>query len=607
MSLFEPATGRILEVNDAWVDLYGYSREEAHRMRVQDVSAEPDATSDAVRAALDVGGAHIDVRWHRKKDGTVMPVDLSSGTLRSGDRVLMYALMQDITPRVRAEQERQRSEARFRSLIESAPIGMLVHDRERVLFLNRTLRERLGYAEEGTPLPTALGAVVHADDLEALLLGDRRDRPGSRPSMNDRRFVGRDGSLHWMEVSGVPIELDGVRATLVVAHDIADRKRMEAQLVLADRLSSLGRLAASVGHEISNPLAYVLTSSELLARDLRRTTALDEATRERLLRRVSAVEQGAMRVRDIVRDLRTLSVGEGTNASPVDLVRVLDVCADMASHEIRHRARLFRDYHGSVSVRAAEARLGQVFLNLLLNAAEAIPEGQPSEHAIRITMEPTADDRVVVEVRDTGAGIAPEIADRIFEPFFTTKAGAGTGLGLSISHAIVSGLGGTITVEPNEPRGTCFRVVLPIGKEAAPARAPTRPPPGPLAEARCRVLVADDEVELASTLAELLEHFDVTTVHSGRLAIDHLATHRYDAVLLDLRMDDGGGLSVLRWMRDEDPAMLARVVVMTGAPPENESVAPSELESVPIVRKPFETRSLVDAIDRVLASSRPTA
>jgi signal transduction histidine kinase len=145
----------------------------------------------------------------------------------------------------------------------------------------------------------------------------------------------------------------------------------------------------------------------------------------------------------------------------IDLHRVLDVCANMAEHEIRHRATLVRDYGPPVSVRASEARLGQVFLNLLVNAAHAVLEETGGENEIRLTTRRASTTTVVVEVRDTGVGIAPEHLDRIFEPFFTTKEHVGTGLGLSISHAIVASMGGRIAVEPQLPRGTCFRVTLP--------------------------------------------------------------------------------------------------------------------------------------------------
>jgi len=166
-----------------------------------------------------------------------------------------------------------------------------------------------------------------------------------------------------------------------------------------------------------------------------------------------------------VHDLKGLSVGERVTVGAIDLHRVLDLCANMAEHEIRHRATLVRDYGPQVSVRGSEARLGQVFLNLLVNAAHAVPEGNASDHEIRLTTRRASSESVIIEVRDTGVGIAPGHVERIFEPFFTTKEHAGTGLGLSISHAIVTSMGGTITVEPQLPRGTTFRVTLPCEPE----------------------------------------------------------------------------------------------------------------------------------------------
>lgn len=465
MSLFDPKDGRILEVNDAWVARYGWAREEAYQMRVQDVSAEPDATGEAVRAALDSGGAHIHRRWHKTRSGEIFPVEVTSGTLRLGERIMMYAVMHDITTRVENEGKIARSEARFRALLESIPVGILVHVGERIVYANDRLRQMMGFTSDDELRHMSVLDIVPAEDLEATLVRMDAVRRGVPPPLRESRFIRRDGSSIWAEVSAIPVEFDGEHGVLVIARDLRERKRMEAQLVLADRLASLGRLAASVGHEINNPLAYMLGNVQLLQRDVKHLLHLEEDDRAELLARLALVEEGAMRVRDIVRDLKGLSAGDRVTLGAIDLHRVLDLCANMAEHEIRHRAALVRDYGPPVLVRATETRLGQVFLNLLVNAAHAMLEVKGQDNEIRITTRRVGAATVVVEVRDTGGGIAVEHLERIFEPFFTTKENAGTGLGLSISHAIVTSMGGSITVEPQESRGTCFRVTLPCEPE----------------------------------------------------------------------------------------------------------------------------------------------
>lgn len=605
MSLFDPTDGRILEVNDAWVDVYGYTREEAHALRVQDVSAEPDATSRAVLDATSTGGARIDVRWHRRKDGAIFPVELTSGTLRLGPRLLMYAVMQDIAPRLRADERTLRSETRFRALIEHMPAGIVVHAGGVVRYMNPHLRAILGF-DPTADVDAKLLDLVHPEDRDTVSerIGAITSSGVPTPPM-EGRMVRRDGGPVWVEVMAIPFEFDGAAAVLAIVRDVRERKTMEAQLVLADRLSSLGRLAASVGHEINNPLTYILGNIQLLERDLLRLPGVDERTRAALLDRLAILEDGSKRVRDIVRDLKSLSGGGQVADGLVDLSAVLDVCANMAEHEARHRARLVRDYDDLVYVRANEARLGQVFLNLLVNAAQAIPEGNLGDNEVRVTMERTDGDRVVVEVRDTGLGIAPEHKDRIFEPFFTTKESSGTGLGLSISHAIVAALRGTITVDPVAPHGTCVRVTLPCQPDLTSDHERRARPARRAPEARGRrprVLVADDERMVAQMIRGMLDDCEVSIAPSGLAAIALLATERFDVILLDLRMSDGTGADVMRWLVEHQPEMQPRVILMTGG--SAEEILDPEPWGVarPVLSKPFDLAALRAALELALRS-----
>jgi two-component system NtrC family sensor kinase len=462
MSLFDPKDGRILEVNEAWIERYGYSRDEAHQMRVQDVSAEPDATSDAVKRAEVTGGAQINVRWHRTKAGQVFPVEVTSGTLRIGPRTLMYAVMHDIEPRLDSEKRLQRSERRLRALVESLPIGIVVHRRGTILYANQGLREMLALEPDEDLVGTPIMGIVHPDDRDEVAerVAAVASQGLSTPAMQGR-LMSRAGTPVAVEVTGIPFDYDGEPAVLAMLLDLRKRKQMEAQLVLADRLASLGRLAASVGHEINNPLAYLLGNIELLERELGAADGLDDRTRKGVLERLAVLQEGALRVRDIVRDLKTLTSGEPEKVEGAELHRVLDICVHMAEREILQRAKLRRDYSERVSIAASEQRLGQVFLNLLINAAESINQGGPDENEVQVISRLLPPDQVEVLVCDTGDGIPPSLRDRVFEPFFTTKSVQGTGLGLAICHSLVTAMGGTITIEPREPRGTCFRVVLP--------------------------------------------------------------------------------------------------------------------------------------------------
>ena len=467
MSVFAPEDGRILEVNDAWVKLYGWSREDAHRMKVGDVSAEPAETMKAVSTATASGGLVIDLRWHRRRDGVVFPVELSSGTIRVGDRTIMFAVMQDITDRRRAETALANSELRLRAIFESLPDAVLVHRDGKILYHNQSFARMHGFDADDSLVGRSIADLVHRDDLPSANARIRAAAEDGLPQApRETMLLCRDGTTLPAEIRGIRIEYGGEPAVLAIARDLRQQRSMEARLLLADRLAALGRLAASVGHEINNPIAYMMGTLELFRREMESMSDLSGLSRDRLLQRVAVLEDGARRVRDIVRDLKALTVSGGRVVGPVDVHRVIDLCANMAEHELRHRARLVREYGAPLLVEADEARLAQVFLNLLINASQAIDAGAPEENEIRVSTSADGDGWLVVEVRDTGRGIPSALRERVFEPFFTTREDAGgTGLGLSISHSIVSAYGGTIALEPNEPRGTCVRVRLPRAQD----------------------------------------------------------------------------------------------------------------------------------------------
>lgn len=260
---------------------------------------------------------------------------------------------------------------------------------------------------------------------------------------------------------------------LFLVQDITLQKGMEQHLVQSDRLAALGTLAAEVAHEVNNPLSYVTSNLNFVAEGLAEVLGVmektggapDPAWLKRAVRdfadALSEAQEGTARIRRVMGDLRTFARGEDPTQGAADVARALEAAINMASPELRFRARLSKQLDEAPLVRASEARLGQVFLNLLLNAAQAIPEGAPDKNRVEVRLR-LDEGMVVVEIQDTGAGIPPEILERIFDPFFSTKPpGVGTGLGLSICKSIVTSIGGDISVESSVGQGSCFRVRLP--------------------------------------------------------------------------------------------------------------------------------------------------
>ncbi|RKH42950.1 ATP-binding protein [Corallococcus sicarius] len=379
---------------------------------------------------------------------------------------LSLALEQHTTDalRLRTETALRRTEAGFHLLIEGFPDPVVVHTTDGMLLsVNPAMARYLGYQDPAELLGRHLLGLVRREDQEVARrhLEEAQDG-GLAARSHEVPLVRRDGQVVSADLVTLGVLFDGVPARVTVARDFTERKHMQAQLMLGDRLASMGMLAAGIAHELNNPLSYVLSNLEFLHRalgPLPRPLGADELLEYQQV--LEDAREGSERMRQIVRQLKVFSRVDDAHDEPVDLHRVLDSVTQMAASEIRPRARLVKQYGDVPAVRGNEGKLFQVFLNLVINAAHAIPEGLTDTHEIRLISRVDAEGRVVVDVRDTGRGIAPEHLRRIFDPFFTTKApGQGTGLGLSICDTIVRALGGSISVESTPGHGATFHVAL---------------------------------------------------------------------------------------------------------------------------------------------------
>jgi PAS domain S-box-containing protein len=385
----------------------------------------------------------------------------------------------------------------------------------------------------------------------------------------------------------------------VAAHRArVERDRLTAHLARADRLVAMGTLAAGVAHEVNNPLTYVVSAldyvDELLGAAHSGLTA-EAALRVRGV--LAEAREGTERVRLIVRDLRSLSRGEETLVELVDLHPVLDFAIGMSRNELKHRARLTRDYRPVPRVRANAAKLGQVFLNLLINAAQAVPPGRVELNEIQVTTSTDPDGRARIEIWDSGTGVAPEVASRLFEPFVTTKRmGEGTGLGLSICKAAVAALGGEIGFEAAPGRGTIFRVTLPaaVAAEADPQAQPMVVAAAGVAARRGRVAVVDDEAGVCRAIERLLDdEHDIDAFGNARELAERIAEGaHYDAILCDLMMPDMTGMELFGVLQRASPALAEGMIFMTGGTFTQEAQAFLNAVPNPRLEKPFETAAL---------------
>jgi len=353
----------------------------------------------------------------------------------------------------RAAQERAAGRERLaQAVFEHAREGLaIVDDEGRIDDINDAGARILGVSREG--LRGRRPAELIRTDLDLAAAG-REERSGEAS-------VTTPVGPRTVEVERIP----GIRpgAAMAVLRDVTERKEMLARLALADRLISAGTLAGGVAHELKTPLAYVIANLNFLEQALRQGGGPEREVQDALR---DAIE-GTDRLERIVDDLRTFVRTPGSDAGPADVEAVLRSCVGMTWAEIQPRARLERSLERLPPVAGNPARLAQVFVNLLVNAAQAIPAGAAESNAIRLGARALPPDHVVVEVSDTGAGIPPAVLPHIFEPFFTTKGpGVGTGLGLSICRSIVEALGGSIEVTSEPGRGSTFRVILPVAADA---------------------------------------------------------------------------------------------------------------------------------------------
>jgi PAS domain S-box-containing protein len=492
-----------------------------------------------------------------------------------------------------------------RGLSEGVVISEVTPQGPRVVFANEAFR-----ALTGRPLSELLGRAPHEqigeldpETHQRLQLALRE----SGPFRGQVLLLRQDGTRVHSELQISPVKEAGGAVTHMVSihRDVTDTQELRARLVAAERVAAMGTVAAGVGHEINNPLAYLELGLGSAARSLGQGAKGIPGA----LAGIQEAQEGAERIRLIVQDLGMFTREGGENHMPVDLREVVTLALRMTRHVLRNRARLIEDFGPIPRVQGSEARLGQVLLNLVVNAMQAIPEGEPGRYEVRVRTSTAPDGRARVEVSDTGRGIPPEVIPHIFEPFFTTKSsGEGTGLGLSICRQIVRAHRGEILVHSEPGKGSVFTVLLP----AAPAevvRAVPEPPrveqasSTPNVARRGRILIIDDEPRLAQSMRMLLEpNHDVVTTTRGSEALELVsAGQRFDVVVCDLQMPETTGMDIYARLREQEPELARRLVFISGGA--YTSAARDFIRTVPnqVLEKPVRPDVLLATIDKAMA------
>jgi signal transduction histidine kinase len=465
----------------------------------------------------------------------------------------------------------------------------LVEDDRAIREAVREILEEEGYAVATAENGRAALEALRAGAIPDLIVLDLR-----MPVMDGWQFrAAQKGDAAIADIPVVAISADGsAKAEAIDAHAYLrkplspdalldavsrimaelEREELLGRLEEAERFAALGRLAASVGHEINNPLAYVSMNVELTTDQL--AAAVERAfpgapfavDLEAPLAMMRECRVGLDRIRDVVKDLQRLSRTSQAQRQQFSMNELLDESLAIARNQVEHRASVRKQYGALPAAVGDRSAIGQVLLNLLLNAAQALPEGRADANEITLRTF-VAGDEITVEIRDTGAGIAPEVMPHIFDPFYTTKRiGEGTGLGLAVSCRIVADHGGRIDVDSELGRGSAFRVVLPTHEPTADLGAGDVTPVPEISPTRARVLVIDDVPAVGQTIAvALADEHDVTVVTGASEAFARLAANEsFDVILCDLLMPKLGGREVFERLTVEWPHLAPNVVFMTG-------------------------------------------
>ena len=473
---------------------------------------------------------------------------------------LVIVVFTDITAEVTAIADRQTAETHLSMALEHAPIAIYAMDAEGRITLVR-------------------GNVVQAAGLPPDLLGRSALAlfpPESPAGGCLRRALAGETLVEtvpagtaFFEAFMTPVRASDGRVTgmIGISTDVTEQRRLQAKAIQNDRVMAMGTLAASVAHEINNPLSYIMGSLDEIDR------ALSRQDLDGVRASLKAVRTGANRISNVTRDLRSFSRPDDETVSAVELRAVVGAVLELVRKEIEARARLVLNLGNTPAVRGNEARLVQVVLNLLVNAWQSLEPGNPERHEIGLSIfGENKGMNAIIEVWDSGTGVAADNRERIFEPFFTTKpVGQGTGLGLFVCRNIVTGFGGDISVRDRTGGGSVFRVSLPAAVSAGrkltpPLGSGQAPAPAVPAGPRARILVVDDDEWVSGTLVNRLRHdFEASAENDGARAVQLILTGPgFDLVFCDLVMRGLTGMDIFQRIRAADPSLLPRLVFMTG-------------------------------------------
>jgi PAS domain S-box-containing protein len=468
--------GTIVDVNRQACESLGYTRQELIGDTAVAFHLESDRAgieSAAKRAAT--GETVVDTHYHRRKDGTVFPVEASTSSFWYGGQRFLLHVSRDITERLRAEEAVRQSEKQLRDVIEGIPaIASTIRLDGSVEFMNRRWQEYTGMSSEAS---VGLGwrSAGHPKDIDHYVEKRRAALASGDPFEDEVRIRSRNGEYRWFLLRGVPLrdERGNIVRWYATAIDIDDRKRaeeqrerlrqLEADLAHIDRVSLLGELAASIAHEVNQPLSGVVSNGSACLRWLAGDAPNLEEAREAARR----IVRDGKRAGEVIARIRALTKKAVAPREKLNLNETIRGVLALVGDEAKRNTVVIRTRFGDdlFSVLGDQVQLQQVALNLVMNAIEAMSKVGDRARELVITTRNIDPDQVLVTVEDSGTGIDPQMIDKIFDSFYTTKP-SGMGMGLSISRSILQAHGGRLWATAKDGAGTIFHFTLPKYHEA---------------------------------------------------------------------------------------------------------------------------------------------
>jgi PAS domain S-box-containing protein len=598
-----------LAVNDAAIAHYGFSLKEFLSMTVNDIRPSED-----IGAFLDLPSRHeacmsrTITERHKKKDGTIITAEVTFHAIKFGTRNARFMLVNDITDRRIAEEALRRSEEKYRDLFENANDAIFIVDSDlRYRDVNKKAVELLGYSKKDFLAMKILDLLPPDQVPRAKAEMEKLKHHGSY-----EKFVGklrtRDGRWLDVEVNSSAIVADGrIVGSRDIVRDITDRKRMEDELLRAQKLESIGLLAGGIAHDFNNLLTAMLGNITLAKMDARPGESVHE--------RLTETEKAVSRAQDLTQQLLTFSKGGAPVMKTISLKEFIN---ETVSFSLRGSKTLsiFFIPDDLWPVNADEGQLSQVFNNIVINANQAMPNGGKlrvfcSNDTIVENEVPSlpAGRYVKVTFADSGIGIPGEHMEKIFDPYFTTK-NTGNGIGLATSYSIIKRHGGHISVESEVGNGATFHVYLPVSEQEAGRESPgergSRGGAG-------RILIVDDEEMIRDVTAKILDKlgYESTSASDGQEALYLYGETKkngksFDAVIMDLTIPGGmGGKEATAKLLKMDPH--AKVIVSSGYSKDSILGRFQEYGFVASVSKPYTIEKLSETVRKVMEGNRPGA